>query len=65
MVPQAGGGGTYLGRGRGTYFRVPPPPGCEQTAVKTVPSRRTAYAGGSNRTCSDLKLVTRVDLDKY
>ena len=44
-----GGGGRYLGPGQGRY---PPLPHCGQTdgqtRVKTLPSRRTTYAGGNN-----------------
>ena len=49
-----GWGGTYLGvstldRGVPILAGVHPPPGVDrQTPVKTVPSRRTTYAGGKN-----------------
>ena len=39
--------GNYLRQGVPTLAGVPPPPGCGQTPVKTVPSRRTTYAGGN------------------
>ena len=40
-------GGTRSGTPRGGTWTPPPPPVDRQTPVKTVPSRRTTYAGGN------------------
>ena len=50
IVTWRGEGVPTLDQGRDTYLGVPlPSPRCEQTPVKTVPSRRTTYAGGNDQ----------------
>ena len=54
-VPPQGGPGTPPGEGGRGYPDPPSPPVDRQTPVKTVPSRRTTYAGGKYPVSTKLK----------